>query len=430
MICGVLCVGTELLLGQITDTNSVYIGELLADSGISSFEHRRVGDNPDRIAKAVTGILETADALIVTGGLGPTPDDITREVLADIMGVDLVLDGDVLESIKESFSSRNKEMSDNNVRQAMVPIGATLMQNPRGTAPGLICPILINGNLKNVYLTPGVPHEMKYMLHEYVMPDLISGNNEQNAIVTRTIKTWGLPEGTLAQNLEAVVMDGEKGEVKVAFLARGMNGIYVKLSASALTRDRALGKIYPVQIQVESLVGDFIYAYDEQTMESIVIDLLRANNFTLAVAESLTGGLVMSRLVEVAGASDVLTGGVVAYDTRIKREVLGVNAQDIYSQDCAAQMAIGVKEKLGSTIGLSTTGVAGPDPVTSVAGSYPANIHNPGEVFIGVCIGTDVVSQKFHLGGDRQRVREYTAITALNVLRNQLLNMSKQDKTE
>lgn len=412
MICGVLCVGTELLLGQITDTNSVYLGEKLADAGISSFEHRRVGDNPERIAKAVTEMLETADALIVTGGLGPTHDDITREVLATVMGVDVVIDQEIVSEMRKFFSKRNREMTENNVRQAGVPVGAKLMKNPLGTAPGLICPVKVKGVTKNVYLTPGVPHEMKYMVEEYVLPDLALSNGQKQAIVTRTIKTWGLGESALAQILDEIVQNGESGEVKVGFLARGMNGIYVKLSASAENKDLALQKIAPVQLQVESLVGEFIYAYDNETMESIVIDLLRETKNTLAVAESFTGGLVMSRLVEVPGASDVLLGGMVAYDEKVKHNSLGVKAVDVYSHDCAKQMAEGVKNNLSSTIGLSTTGVAGPEPVDQ---------HQPGEIYIGLSNSQTLLSEEFNLGGDRQRVREYATITALNLLRKSLL---------
>lgn len=406
-----LCVGTELLLGQIYDTNSTCISEQLADAGISCYEKRTVGDNPERIAHAVTSMLETSDALIITGGLGPTHDDITREVVADVMGVDLLVDDDVVTNMKEIFAKRNREMTDNNLRQAMVPVGATLLRNPQGTAPGLKCPVTINGKTKNVFLTPGVPHEMKYMVSEYIIPELKKDAGE-NAIVTRTIKTWGLSESGLAETLDPYVQQGVEGDVKVGFLARGINGIYVKLSAKAATQETALAKITPVETEIVSLLSDAVYGYDDQSMESIVIDLLRTKNATLSVAESLTGGLVMSRLVSIPGASDVLVGGVVSYTNQIKSDILGVTASDVYSHECAQQMAAGVQKECGSNFALSTTGVAGPGA---------DGIHQPGEVFIGIADTHNVVSERFLLGGDRERVREYATISALNLLRWVLL---------
>lgn len=413
MICNVLCVGTELLLGQIDDTNSTYIGQQLADSGIRSFEHRRVGDNHERIAIAVTEMLLSADALIVTGGLGPTHDDITREVLADIMGVTLEKDNSIVENMEKFFAKRNRVMPENNIRQAMVPVGADLMRNPLGTAPGLVCPLKVAGKEKTVFLLPGVPHEMHFMMNEYVMP-LLREMSDSNAIVTKTIKTWGLGESVLAEKLDELVQLGEHGDVKVGFLARGINGIYVKLSTSDSTVESALEKIEPVQRRVEDIVGDFIYAYDDETMESVVIDLLRERKANISIAESLTGGLVMSRLVDVPGASDVLAGGVVAYTTDRKRDVLNVNVEDVYSHDCAIQMAIGVRDKFDSSFALSTTGVAGPGDIDG---------HKAGEVYVGMFDGNRCVSKQFLVGGDRLRVREYTTISALDMFRRMLLGL-------
>ncbi len=414
MICSVLCVGTELLLGQIDDTNSTFIGEHLSRAGILSYEHRRVGDNPERIAHAMTDMLFSADALIVTGGLGPTHDDITREVTADVMGVELKLDEEIVAEMKEFFAQRNRTMSDNNMRQAMVPVGATPLKNPLGTAPGLLCPVIVGGKEKTIYLTPGVPYEMKYMMTHYVIPDLISHEKNPNAIVTRTIKTWGLPESVLAETLNDLVIDGESGEVMVGFLARGINGINVKLSTTAPTREEALAKITPVENKVVELLGDAIYAFDDDTMESVVVDLLISQGKTLAIAESLTGGMVSSRLVEIAGVSETLLGAVVSYATSVKHGTLNVTVDDVYSHDCAQQMAAGVREQLSSTLGLSTTGVAGPDP----DGGHPA-----GEVYIGISDEHGSFSNEFHLSGDRIRVREYATMTALDMLRKYLITL-------
>lgn len=413
MNCSILCVGTELLLGQIIDSNSSYLGEQLANAGIASYEHRRVGDNEERISKAVLDMLKSADALIVTGGLGPTHDDITREVVAKLMGVELELDQQIVENMEALFKKRNRVMSQNNLRQAMVPKGATILPNKLGTAPGLMCPLLFDGETKNIFLLPGVPHEMKELFEQYVLPQLKSQTDRSRVFATRTIKTWGLPESVLAEQLDEIVQDGETSEVKVGFLARGINGIYVKLSVSATDETSANQIIAPVQKRVEDLIGDFIYAYDNENMESVVLDLLRKNSLSLSIAESFTGGLVTSRLVDIAGASDVLSGSVIAYSEEIKREILKVRTEDIYSIQCAKEMAHGVKEIFATDVSLSTTGVAGPDDIGE---------HKPGQVFICAKVDDKELAEEFHLGGDRQRVREYGTITALNLLRKLLIS--------
>ena len=416
MRCSVLCVGTELLLGQINDTNSTYISQRLSELGISSFEKRTVGDNPERIASAVVDMLHEADALIVTGGLGPTHDDITREVVADIMGVELEVDESVISDMEAIFAKRKRVMSRNNIRQAMVPIGAIVLKNSLGTAPGLECPLIVGANPKTVFLTPGVPHEMKHILEEFIFPTLLAKKDDSNVIINRTLKTWGLPESTLAEELDDLVKQAEFGEVKLGFLARGMNGIYIKLSVSSSSIEMAKDMIVPIEEKVKNKVGEYVYAFDEETMESQVIDLLRESNSTLGVCESLTGGMVMSRLIDIPGASDVISGGMVTYKEEIKRDVLGVHAQDVYSHDCAQQMAENLRKKLNTTYVLSTTGVAGPNA---------ENDHNAGEVYIGISSEKDLFSEEFLLGGDRQRVREYCTITALNTLRKHLLNQQK-----
>jgi len=417
MRCSVLCVGTELLLGQIYDTNSTYISERLSELGISSFEKRTVGDNAERIASAVVDMLHEADVLIVTGGLGPTHDDITREVLADLMGVDLELDESVASDIEAIFAKRNREMNKNNLRQAMVPIGASVLCNPLGTAPGLQCQLKVGGNAKTVFLTPGVPHEMEHILEASVLPILLSKKQDSNVIITRTLKTWGLGESALAEKLEDLVIQAETGDVKLGFLARGMNGIYIKLSVSSPSIEMAKELIVPIEEKVKEKVGEYVYAYDQETMESKIIDLLKETKSTLSVCESLTGGMVMSRLVEYPGASEVIAGGMVTYQTQVKRKFLNVQAQDIYSHECAQQMAENLRKELKTTFALSATGVAGPDPDGG---------HVPGEVYVGVSSEEDLFSEGFLLGGDRQRVREYCTITALDVLRKHLLRGLKR----
>src|SRR6186997_2882254 len=237
MRCEVLAVGTELLLGQIIDTNSAWIGEQLAASGIASHRQVKVGDNLARIADALRLALGRADAVIVCGGLGPTHDDITREAMASVMGVELVPDEAVAARIREMFAARNRAMPDNNLRQAMVPDGATVIPQTRGTAPGLVCPV---GD-KVAYLVPGVPHEMKEMLERAVLPDLRMRSGETAAIVSRVLRTWGESESGLNERLDDLIARlDEAGNPTLAFLASGWEGLKVRLTARGTTTEEAM----------------------------------------------------------------------------------------------------------------------------------------------------------------------------------------------
>lgn len=408
MKCNILCVGTELLLGQIVDTNSQFIAEKLFDAGIESYEQRTIGDNEDRIKKSITELLANADALIITGGLGPTHDDITREVTASVMGVDLILDDAIKNHMQSFFVKRNREMPSSNIRQAMVPQGATVINNKLGTAPGLICPIAG----KHVYLVPGVPHEMKPMIEETIVPHLQKSKQGNEIIINRTIKTWGIPESELAVILNDVIVDGETSPVKIAFLARGINGIWIKLSIKSDDKVQANKLLAIEEEKVKEILGDSVYAIDDETMESMVITLLNEKGMSLSVVESLTGGMIQSRIVDVAGSSEVFIGGAVTYAKQLKQELLGVSADDVYTSECAIQMAEGIRIKTGSDIAISTTGVAGPED----EGAHPA-----GEVHVGISTATQNFSQLYKFSSDRVRVREYTTISALNLLRRHLL---------
>ncbi|HLG01526.1 MAG TPA: molybdopterin-binding protein, partial [Acidimicrobiia bacterium] len=233
MRCDVLAVGTELLLGQIVDTNSAWIGETLAKAGVETYRHTRVGDNRERLVDAIRSMLAQTDALIICGGLGPTPDDLTREALAEVMGVPLERDPEIVEFIRGLFGSRGREMSANNEQQADVPVGARVIPNPIGTAPGLLCPI----GHKVVYAVPGVPYEMQLLVNESVIPDLLERSGEQATIRSRTLKTWGVAESTLAEMIGARV--DVQTNPTIAFLARGIEGIGVRITAKAATEAEA-----------------------------------------------------------------------------------------------------------------------------------------------------------------------------------------------
>ena len=405
-----VAVGTELLLGQIVDTNSSWIGQALADAGIDSHHQVKVGDNLARIVDVLRLALSRSDAVLVCGGLGPTQDDITREAIAEVMGVGLHRDEDVLTRIKEMFASRGRDMAASNARQADVPEGATVIPQTRGTAPGLICPV---GD-KVVYAMPGVPYEMTDMMERAVIPDLQRRSGVRAVIRSRTIRTWGLAESTLAEvvapRLDA--LDARGGNPTIAFLASGIEGIKVRVTAKASTTAEADALLAAEEEELRALLGEIVFGVDDQSMEHAVGARLEAAGLTLAVAESLTGGLVASRLVNVPGSSAWFKGGVVAYDSEVKYSVLGVPRGPVVTADAARAMADGARRLMGADVGLSTTGVAGPEPQEGVA---------PGTVFLGVAgPGDEVEGVEAHLPGDRDRVRQFSTISLLDLLRRRL----------
>jgi nicotinamide-nucleotide amidase len=402
MRCDVLAVGTELLLGQIVDTNSSWIGEQLAAAGIDTLEHRKVGDNLDRVVRCIRSMLEVSDALIICGGLGPTPDDLTREAIAEVMGVPLERREDLVEWIAGLFGGRGRQMPENNLRQADVPEGGDVIPNPIGTAPGLRCEV--DGRV--IYAVPGVPYEMQRMVNEHVLPDLLERSGERAVIVNRSFKTWGASESGLAEQVD------EQTNPSIAFLARGIEGIVVRLTAKAATLDAAEALIAPEEARLRATIGDLIFGVDDETMEHAVLSRLRARGWTLGVAESLTGGLIGSRLANVPGASHTFRGTIGSYATEVKRSVLGVTAEHVVSEDCARQMAEAAREVLGADVGIAVTGVAGPE----TQDDQPV-----GTVWFGLSIPgarTEAVSTR--LPGDRERIRQFSTISLLNLLRMRL----------
>jgi len=411
----VVAVGTELLLGQIADTNSKWLGEHLAAAGVASHFHQHVGDNHARIVLALRTALARSDGVIVCGGLGPTQDDITREALAEVMGVDLVRDAGIEERIAEMFRSRGREMSENNRRQADVPSGATVIAQRRGTAPGLICPI---GN-KVAYAVPGVPYELAEMFERAILPDLrerMAADGTGGVIASRVLRTWGPSESGIAEALADRMDELEASDVTIAFLASGMEGLKVRLTARAET-DEDVQRTLDAEADVVASIlgarlGDVVFTVDDESMEEAVAKRLLALGLTLGVAESVTGGLIASRLVNVSGASDWFRGGVVTYATELKHSLLGVDHGPVVSAAAAESMASGARTLLGCDVAVSTTGVAGPD----LQDGEPV-----GTVFVGLSVGErDTTSVRLQLPGDRPRIREYATISALNLVRQQL----------
>ncbi len=383
-----------------------------------------VGDNRARIATALRTALARGDAVIACGGLGPTQDDITREAIAEVMNVPLVRHAEISRRIEGFFHARGRAMSPNNLRQADVPRGATVIDQTRGTAPGLICPL----GRKVVYAVPGVPHEMAEMFERAVLPDLrrrmAEAGEGTGVILSRVLRTWGTSESALSEALQSRIdaldapsqVGGRAGTVTIAFLASGIEGIKVRLTARARDEDGARSALDAEEKEVREVLaatlGDVVFGLDDVSMELAVATLLVEQRLTLAVAESLTGGLIAARLVGVPGASTWLRGGVVAYDSAVKFSVLGVPEGPVVTEEAAIAMARGARRVLGSAIGLGVTGVAGPDPQEGLA---------PGTVFVALALPNGVTpSRSLRLPGDRERVRQYSAISALDLMRRTL----------
>ena len=413
----IVAIGTELLLGQIVDTNSSWMGEQLALAGLDSHYQTKVGDNPARMREVITQALDRSDAVICCGGLGPTQDDITREVIAELMGVELAVDEAVADRIRQMFASRGREMPENNLRQALVPVGASTIPQQPGTAPGLICPISHGGADKVVYAVPGVPYEMKAMVGETIVPDLIERSGETAVIRSRVLRTWGVAESALAEMLADRIDElDEIGNPTLAFLASGVEGIKVRITAKAPTEPEATTILDEEEAGLRPVLGDIVFGLDDQNMEAVVLDELAARGLTAAVAESLTGGYVAGRLCAAPGATKVFRGGVIAYDVDAKRDLLGIAEGPYITEDTALRMARSVRDRLGADVGLATTGVAGPDEMEG----KPV-----GTVCLAVVIGSEpdterAVAATVRLPGDRERIRQFSAISLLDLLRKNL----------
>ena len=413
MRCEIVAVGTELLLGQIVDTNSAWMGERLAFAGIDSHFQVRVGDNLGRIVETIRHALSRSDAVILCGGLGPTQDDITREAIAEAMGVALERDEAIGERIRHGFEARGREFTENNLRQADYPAGASFLPEIPGTAPGLVCPV----GEKVIYAVPGVPYEMQEMMEGTILPDLQRRAGVAAVIRSRVVKSWGESESRLAEMLaDRIEALDRTGNPTIAFQASGIEGLKIRITAKAESAWTADALIADEEARVRAIVGDAIFGIDDQTMESAVLDLLRSRGFTLAVAESLTGGLVGARLTAVPGASAVFRGAVVSYASDVKFDLLGLPVGPVVSCGAAKAMALGVRKRLGADVGIATTGVAGPAEQEG---------HPPGTVFLGLAHGDHAEAVQVRLPGDRQRVREYAVISVLNLLRLRVSGSSR-----
>jgi nicotinamide-nucleotide amidase len=406
----ILSVGTELLLGDIINTNAAHIGRALASIGVDCYLHTTVGDNEERIAQAMSTALKRADALIVTGGLGPTQDDVTREAIARVTRRALIRDPTIEEQLRARFLELGKPMPEVNARQADVPDGATIIETTWGTAPGLI--VEHAGGV--VYAVPGVPAEMEDMVARAVLPDLLRRAGEPTQIVSRVVRIAGVSESAIAEKLHDV-WEMLGGETTMAYLAGG-GEVRVRLTAKASDPARAQGLVDAVESSVRAALGTAVVGVGDETLEVVVGSLLLARGWSLGCAESLTGGALGSRISSTPGASEYFRGSIVAYATDVKEDVLGVPGWVLeehgpVSEPVARAMASGARERLKADVAIALTGVAGPSEQGRPVGTVVIAVAGPlGEVV-----------REVRLPGDRNTVRTLAVSGGLNLVRLYLL---------
>ncbi len=411
MNCEVIAVGTELLLGQIVDTNSSWIGEQLALAGIDSHYQTKVGDNWKRIEEAVQLGLERSDAVIMCGGLGPTQDDITRDVIASVTESDLVLDEEIADRIREMFKTRGREMPDNNLRQAMVPEGARTIEQQPGTAPGLVVPVEgPNGSNKVIYAVPGVPYEMKEMVLGTVLPDLQSRSGITSVIESRVLRTWGQSESGLAEILaDRISQLEEAGNPTLAFLASGVEGIKVRITAKAATSAEVEELLQAEEEFLRGLLGDLVFAVDEDNMESTVLTLLSDRGLSLGVVETTTAGYLAHRLATARSGTQAFSGAVAARGPGILSYLLKGDPGAWEPDKAALQLARVARGVLVSDVGIATTSIEDPSRASE---SYPF-----GTVWLAVSMEGFETVEQVGLPGDLERIRQFSTISVLNLLR-------------
>lgn len=408
----VICIGTELLLGEILNSNAQFLAQELAKLGIPHFFQTVVGDNPTRIKQALAIACQRASLLIFTGGLGPTPDDLTTEVLADFFETPLVENAEVWAGIEARFKARGLTLSSNNRKQALLPKGAEVLPNPVGTAPGMIWQPRLG---LTIMTFPGVPRELYPMWAETAIPFLQSQGWGKTQIYSRSLRFWGIAESALAEKADAFLQQASPTVAPYA----GRGEARLRLSVSATSQAEADRLLDPLQQQIQALCGLDYYGADQDSLSSVVGQLLKDRGQTLSIAESCSGGSLGQKITDTVESSRYFTGGIIAYDNRVKFDLLKVdsavlNAEGAVSAAVAEQMATGVKALLGTTWGLSITGIAGPGGGTA---TKPVGL-----IYVGLTGPHGTSSHKYQVSSrGREWVRDVSASTALDLLRRELL---------
>lgn len=403
----ILCVGTEILIGDIVNTNATFLSRALADIGIGVYHHSVVGDNPQRLKDAFALALSRADIVITSGGLGPTKDDLTKETAAEFFGLPMELHEESLEFIRAYFASTGRVMSKNNEKQALMPKGATVFQNRYGTAPALA----IESAGKTVIMLPGPPVELVPLFNEEVLPYLRRGGS--SAIVSKNVHIFGMGESAVAQALDSLLTESTNPSVAPYC---GAGEVRLRVTASAESTEEADEMCSEcVKTILKSEVGAFVYGVDCENIERALVNELHGKGFTLSAAESCTGGLIAKRITDISGCSDVFFGGCVTYTNEVKQRLLGVSAKTLeehtaVSAEVAMEMARGVRRATGSDIGISATGIAGP---TGGTDEMPV-----GTVFLGMSTVEGESYRRLSLSSRRSRdfIRTVSATNAYDMV--------------
>lgn len=407
MTVELICVGTELLLGNIVNTNAAYLAENCAVLGLSCYFQTVVGDNEERLTQALSCAVSRSDIVILSGGLGPTEDDLTKETAAKVCGRELHADDHSMERIAEYFAGRDIIPTDNNWKQAMIPEGAIVLDNHNGTAPGII----IEAENCKVILLPGPPNELIPMFEESVIPYL--RNLTPGVICSQTVKICGISESSIETKVKDLI-DSQTNPTIATYAKTGE--VHIRVTASAPDQKQAGKLIKPVVKELKSRFGYDIYTTDaETTLEKAVVDLLAANKLTVTCAESCTGGMLSARLINVPGVSEIYKSGVVTYSNKAKRRLLGVKKSTLekhgaVSPQTAEEMAKGAASTAKADVAVAVTGIAGPD---GGSGEKPVGL-----VYIACSVKGTVRVKEFHFQGTRMKIREASVTAALMLMRS------------
>lgn len=408
MKAAIIAVGTELLMGKVTNTNAVYLSSVLNEYGVSVLYHITVGDNEKRLEDAVKSYLEEVDMIITTGGLGPTQDDLTKEIVSKAMGVDLVLDSDLKIEIENFFARIGRTMTENNVKQAYRPVGARALANTVGTAPGFI----LEQTGKTAVMLPGPPREMKPMVESGLVPYLKEKHSEE--ITTVWMRVFGMGESAVEDAIDDIVA-AQINPTIATYVKEG--SIAIRVTANGSSEEDNMKLIQPVVDEITDRLGDVIYSYKDETLDTYVGRLLMENNISFSLAESCTGGMIAATLVGQSGISSVFDRGYVTYSNEAKREELGVSLQTLIdhgavSAQTAQAMVEGLRKKNGSRLCVGVTGIAGPGGGTT---EKPVGL-----VYISVYLDDELKVFKHNFHGNRTRIRQTAANFALDHVRRML----------
>jgi nicotinamide-nucleotide amidase len=413
----IITIGDEILIGQVINSNAAWIGEKLSNIQVDVNSTSVVGDDVKQILQEFQRVFDANDLIIVTGGLGPTHDDVTRKCVVDFFKTELILDENVLSDIKKFFEIRGRELTKTNKEQALVPKIATAIRNPRGTAPGY----WIEKENKIFVVMPGVPFEMKGMMEAFVLPRLEDKIENKKIIVRKNLLTTGIPESMLYDKLGNIdeLMEGNK----LAFLPNQF-GVRMRLTVSGETEEIAKNKLDEIEQKIRLLVGHYIYGKEDELLEEVIAKIMIDRGLKLAVAESCTGGLISSRITNVPGSSQFFERGVITYSNASKVELLHVQEDAIQkygavSLEVCRQMAEGIKAISGIDIGISVTGILGP---TGATPTKPIGL-----VYIGLCDDKLCTAKEFHFGDNRLMNKDRASQAALEMLRRHLLGIPYDD---